>query len=229
MRLYQSALDHPVFSDAGLWRLFTWCLLKANFKAGTFMGKRIARGSFATGRIAAASELGEHPSTIYKRWEKLAELGCISLKSNNQFTTITICNYESYQDRTIQKEQRSNSEVTAKEQPSNNEVTTDGQRSNTIVEEQEEEKNKKNKSKRAARPPFTPPTLEEVSAYCQERQNTVQPQAFIDHYQARGWKYNGGLAMKDWQAAVRTWEKNSFDRSTAKQSQPDNPFFGTRT
>lgn len=55
---------------------------------------------------------------------------------------------------------------------------------------------------------FHPPSVEEVRAYCQERRNGIDPQSFVDHYSARGWKYNGNVAMKDWRAAVRTWEKN---------------------
>ena len=54
---------------------------------------------------------------------------------------------------------------------------------------------------------FAPPTLEEVTAYCLERRNGVDPQRFIDHYTANGWKV-GKNTMKDWKAAVRTWEKD---------------------
>ena len=52
---------------------------------------------------------------------------------------------------------------------------------------------------------FTPPTLEEVSQYCNERQNGIDPQRFIDYYTSNGWKV-GRNPMKDWKAAVRTWE-----------------------
>ena len=52
---------------------------------------------------------------------------------------------------------------------------------------------------------FVPPTLEEVSKYCQERENTIDPQTFIDFYEARGWMV-GNTKMKNWKAAVRTWE-----------------------
>jgi hypothetical protein len=58
---------------------------------------------------------------------------------------------------------------------------------------------------------FIPPTVDEVAAYCAERKNAIDPQAFVDHYTARGWRYNGNLAMKDWRAAVRIWERR--DRS----------------
>lgn len=56
------------------------------------------------------------------------------------------------------------------------------------------------------------PTLEEVSAYCNERRNGVDPQQWLDYYEARGWKYKGNLVMKDWKAAVRTWERNGFSK-----------------
>ena len=52
---------------------------------------------------------------------------------------------------------------------------------------------------------FTPPSIEEVAAYCKKRQNGIDPQSFIDHYSAVGWMV-GRNRMKDWQAAVRTWE-----------------------
>lgn len=53
---------------------------------------------------------------------------------------------------------------------------------------------------------FTPPTVEEVQAYCEERRNGVDPEAFVDFYSSKGWKV-GNQKMKDWKAAVRTWER----------------------
>lgn len=57
------------------------------------------------------------------------------------------------------------------------------------------------------------PTLEDVAAYCQERGNTVDPQRWMDHYTSNGWKV-GKNPMKDWKAAVRTWERNGFDKDS---------------
>ena len=53
---------------------------------------------------------------------------------------------------------------------------------------------------------FRPPTVEEVEAYCFERNNRVDPERFVDFYSSNGWKV-GKNPMKDWKAAVRTWEK----------------------
>jgi len=53
---------------------------------------------------------------------------------------------------------------------------------------------------------FRPPDYKEVRAYCEERENQIDPVQFVDFYAAKGWMV-GKSKMKDWQAAVRTWEK----------------------
>lgn len=73
----------------------------------------------------------------------------------------------------------------------------------------------KKKEKAAKRPAFVKPTLEEVKAYCLERKNGVDPEAFMDFYSSKGWKV-GKEPMKDWKAAVRTWEKRE-SREPPKQ------------
>lgn len=60
---------------------------------------------------------------------------------------------------------------------------------------------------------FVPPTPEEVNAYCQERNNGIDGSEFVDFYTSKGWKV-GKNPMKDWKAAVRTWERSR------KQSAP---------
>jgi hypothetical protein len=59
---------------------------------------------------------------------------------------------------------------------------------------------------------FVKPTVEDVRAYCRERRNTIDPEAFIAHYEARGWRLPGNLKMKSWKSAVITWEKNSIGK-----------------
>ena len=54
---------------------------------------------------------------------------------------------------------------------------------------------------------FCKPTIEEVQAYCEERNNGVDAQKWFDYYEANGWKV-GRNAMKDWKASVRTWERS---------------------
>ena len=54
---------------------------------------------------------------------------------------------------------------------------------------------------------FVKPTLEEIKAYCQSRQNGVDAERFYDYYESNGWRV-GKSPMRDWKAAVRTWERN---------------------
>lgn len=66
---------------------------------------------------------------------------------------------------------------------------------------------------------FTPPTAEEVEEYCRERGNGINAQHFVDYYTARGWKI-GSNSMKDWKAAVRTWEQKDGGRVNRGLSEP---------
>ena len=54
-----------------------------------------------------------------------------------------------------------------------------------------------------------PESVEAVRAYCQERNNGVDPEAFWDYYEANGWKQGGKAPIKDWKACVRTWERKN--------------------
>ena len=56
---------------------------------------------------------------------------------------------------------------------------------------------------------FTPPTLEEVQAYCDERKNNVDAERFVDYYASQKWKKANGQPVADWKACIRTWEKRS--------------------
>ena len=67
---------------------------------------------------------------------------------------------------------------------------------------------------------FTPPTVEEVRAYCLERKNGIDPQAFIDHYASANWM-RGKTKISDWKACVRTWENRRKGESTRKTSKAE--------
>ena len=58
---------------------------------------------------------------------------------------------------------------------------------------------------------FSPPSVEEVDAYCRERGNGIDAQSFVDHYEANGWM-RGKTKIKDWRACVRTWERDSYGK-----------------
>lgn len=92
------------------------------------------------------------------------------------------------------------------------ENVNDSQGTDIDIEEEKEEDKKNNSESRTKR--FTPPTLEEVKAYCLERKNNVDAQRFVDYYTSNGWLV-GKNKMKDWRAAVRNWERNNTSSSKA--------------
>ncbi len=78
------------------------------------------------------------------------------------------------------------------------------------------------KVKRKPRAEFVEPSVNEVAAYCAERNNKVDAQVFVDFYTGKGWMI-GKNKMKDWRASVRTWEKgNGSDTGRGSQNSKPN-------
>jgi len=80
---------------------------------------------------------------------------------------------------------------------------------------------------------FVKPSVDEIRAYCNQRSNNIDPQRFYDYYESNGWKV-GRNAMKDWKAAVRTWETkdkgangNAVNRGNAETDSTPERVFGT--
>lgn len=127
---------------------------------------------------------------------------CVVNATTNR-TTITLVNYESFQ-----------------VSPSTNSTTndtTDKATSRQRVDTNKNDKNDKNILPKGNRATFSPPTLDEVRDYCNERNNNVVPEKFINFYESKGWMV-GKNKMKDWKAAVRNWEggvrKNGGNNNT---------------
>ena len=72
---------------------------------------------------------------------------------------------------------------------------------------------------------FIPPSVDDVRRYCHERGNGIDAAKFVDYYNANGWKV-GRNNMKDWQAAVRNWERNSSGSSAKPAKQRDDTLDG---
>ena len=81
-----------------------------------------------------------------------------------------------------------------------------------------EENKKENVKEKTTRFSFHPPTLSEIQDYCRERNNSVDPERFYNFYQSKGWMV-GKNKMKDWKAAVRTWERS--------ENKPNRNAYGT--
>lgn len=140
----------------------------------------------------------DNTTTCYQQHTDVLELthGCVT--DNRPIPNInTNINTDINTDKGVNARSRVNAEANASCETSQE----------TILENSElEEKTKKPaKDKR-----FKPPTAEEVRAYCEERQNSVDADRFVDFYASKGWMV-GSNRMKDWRAAVRTWERKDSD------------------
>ena len=91
----------------------------------------------------------------------------------------------------------------------------------SVVEDRIDEVNMAGKPQRSR---FIPPSVDDVREYCNERNNGIDPQAVVDWYTSNGWKV-GKNPMKDWKAAVRTWErKGESSKEESSKSESTNPF-----
>lgn len=158
----------------------------------------VDRGQFATALRFLATRWQWSVGKVQRFLNELEMDKQISTRTSNVSTTITITNYETYQGGEYAYSDTDETQIGT---PTDTPVGTQT--------EQREEKNKACESKRRgrARKTFTPPTVEQVAAYCQERANSVNAQRFVDYYETRGWILKTGQ-MKDWKASVRYWETN---------------------
>lgn len=105
--------------------------------------------------------------------------------------------------------------------PVNNRKPNETENNRTEPEETEtakkEERRKKKEDKRDSIGRFIPPTIEQVTEYCRERNNGVNPVKWFNYYTANGWKV-GKNPMKDWKAAVRTWEEGESNNGKHRSS-----------
>lgn len=83
--------------------------------------------------------------------------------------------------------------------------------------------NANEKKKRVVR--SAPPTLEEVTEYCKERANSIDPEAFIAYYESQNWKKANGQPVYDWKGCIRTWEKREKTKPAREPPKPKAAYF----
>jgi hypothetical protein len=197
VKLYRKLSDNKLWTSEKFSRGQAWIdlLMLANHK-DAYIYARGVKLTVKRGQVGwSIKKLGERwqwsPNKVRKFLKDLENEHQIEHQKNNVSTIITIINYHDYQSEELQKEYQKNTRRTA-EEPQKNTNNNDKNVNN--------DKNDK-KGKR-----FTPPSLEEVSEYCKERNNSVDPEKFIAFYNSKGWKV-GNQSMKSWKDSVITWEK----------------------
>jgi len=131
IKLYRSLLDWEWFNDNNTFRLFMYCLLKANYSNTRWRGIDIQRGSFVTSYNQLSISTGMTVQQVRTSLNKLISTGEITSKPHSKYSIISINNYDEYQDNNTQ----SNTQVTNKQQTNNKQITTDNKDKNKTKEE----------------------------------------------------------------------------------------------
>jgi len=195
IRLHRQILKWEWWSNPNTFRLFIYLLLKANYNDQKFEGQVIRRGQLVTSIPRLSQDTALTPRQVRVALDHLKLTGEVTDCHNFKYRIITISKYDEYQ---------TNDRL-------NGSLMTDKRQTDDRLMTASKEINKDNKEKNNIKPlkRFVPPTLEEVEEYCHERQNHVSPYRFFDYYESVGWCVGKtGRQMKDWKAAVRTWERS---------------------
>ena len=195
IKLHRGLLKWEWYKDQNTKDVFLHLLLNANWEDSRYRGFEVPKGSLIIGRKKIAEELGISEQSVRTALEHLKSTNEITIKSTNKFSIATIVNWEKYQCWNEESTNKSTSEST-NEQPTTNHI--------------KEYKNIRNKEIKNIKS-FTPPSLEEVKAYCSERHNNIDANSFINFYESKGWMV-GKNKMKDWKACVRTWENRRNEK-----------------
>ena len=191
IKLFRKIQEWEWYKDNATFKVFLHLLLVANRKDEEWHGMTVKRGQRLTSRKHLAEETGLSVQQIRTALSHLQITQEITMLTTKTYTLITVEKYDDYQCEDKASNQESNPQIPHR-------ATTNG--------EEENIRSIKENIKRKSERNIIPPTLEMVRAYCLERNNNVDAEKFVDFYQSKNW-FVGKNKMKDWQAAVRTWEK----------------------
>ena len=208
IKLSKKLLSWEWFDKSEMVHLFIYCLLNANFEPKKWHGITVERGSFLTSLTTINRQTGISQRTLRTCLDRLKSTNELTIKTTNRYTLITICKYDSYQVDTLESDKQNDMQ-------NDNQLTNKGHANDkqptTTKEYKEYKKNNKEiipKGIKEKRKVFQKPTVEEIQSYIHENGYSVDAERFFNFYESKGWMV-GKNHMKDWKAAVRTWQKGS--------------------
>jgi hypothetical protein len=208
VRLYRKKLDSDIWRYINADRVFEFLMLSVTYRPHKYFahGKCIdlQPGQFVSSDRVIAQRCYLTYQATRTAIHYLKSTQRITQEVTRRYSIYSILNWDSYQ----RPDAQSNALYSAQD----NAQVTQLQRTDNAVATQKQElkelkEGKEGKKKSKA---FTPPTIEEVTAYCSERNNRIDPQLFIDSNTAKGWVVGDTQSpMKDWRATIRTWERRN--------------------
>lgn len=202
--------------------LYSNILLKLYLRSLKNDGKLVVNDRIPYNAEMLASVTGHQIGTVKQALSIFKDLGLIDVLENGAIYMLDIQNFigrgSSEADRKREYRQRIESDRTnvqtnlrqiSEKSPPEIELEKDI--------EIEKEIHSSAKSTTTKRKRFDKPSISEIKQYCIERNNNVNAEQFFDHYESNGWKV-GKNSMKDWKAAVRTWERSEYRKPNSKKN-----------
>ena len=228
IKLYRKCLENEFFLEKPFdrWRAFEYLLISARYKPSRVILKgqviELEAGQLIVSEKKLAEKWDWSRGKVRRFLSLLESLQMIQVNGTAYGTLVTIENYTKYQcDGTSDGTTDSTSDSTT---DGTSDGTSDGThiKKDKKVKKVKKDKNIYNNARarvcKTHTANFSPPDIQDIKAYCIERKNNVDPERFIDFYEAKGWMV-GKNKMKDWRAAVRNWERNEASKSTAQTTQ----------
>jgi hypothetical protein len=101
IKLYRQSFESAVFQNEKLWKVWCYCLLRANHKATKILwnGKevKLEAGQFITGRFEGAKDCHMKPSTFWYWMRRLKEMKNVDITSDNKSSIVTVINWNRFQ------------------------------------------------------------------------------------------------------------------------------------
>lgn len=204
--------------------LYSNILLKLYLRSLKNDGKLVVNDRIPYSADMLASVTGHQVGTIKQALSIFKDLGLIDVLDNGAIYMLDIQNFigkgSSEADR--KREYRQRIEIERTNVQTNLRQISDKNPPKIEIElekdiEIEKEIHSSAKSTTTKRKRFEKPTLSQITQYCLERNNNVNAEQFYDYYESNGWKV-GKNSMKDWKAAVRTWERSEYRKPNSKKN-----------
>lgn len=208
--------------------LYSNILLKLYLRSLKNDGKLVVNDRIPYNAEMLASVTGHQVGTIKQALSMFKELGLIEILENGAIYMLDIQNFigkgsteadrQRLYDRRISEERkqkkltqsRNLEEILEKSTP---EIEIELEKDTEI----EKEIHSSAKSTTTKRKRFEKPSISDIKQYCMERNNNVNAEQFFDYYESNGWKV-GKNSMKDWKAAIRTWERSEYRKPNSKKN-----------
>lgn len=198
--------------------LYSNILLKLYLRSLKNDGKLVVNDRIPYNAEMLASVTGHQIGTVKQALSIFKDLGLIDVLENGAIYMLDIQNFigrgSSEADRKREYRQRIETDRTNIRQISDK---TPPEIEIELEKESEIELDSSAKSTTTKRKRFEKPTISDIEQYCIERNNNVNAEQFFDYYESNGWRV-GKNSMKDWKAAVRTWERSEYRKPNSKKN-----------